>query len=41
MARLGYWSIRTVLAPEPYVDITIAPGEEFTWMWTYDYYVTQ
>lgn len=41
MSRFGYWSIRTVLAPEPYVDISIEPGEEFTWTWTYDYYVTR
>ena len=41
MARFGYWSIRTVLAPEPYVDINIEPGKEFTWKWTYDYFVTK
>ena len=39
MVRLGYWSIRTVLAPEPYVDISVDPGQEFTWKWTYDYFV--
>jgi hypothetical protein len=38
MTRLGYWSIRTVLAPEPYIDINIEPGQEFTWKWTYDYF---
>jgi hypothetical protein len=32
------WSIRTVLAPEPYVAIDIQPGAEFTWTNTIDYY---
>jgi hypothetical protein len=41
MTRFGYWSIRTVLAPEPYIDINIEPGQDFTWKWTYDYYVTR
>jgi len=39
--RLGYWSIRSVLAPEPYVEIAVEPGQEFTWTWTYDYFVTK
>ncbi len=41
MSRFGYWSIRTVLAPEPYVDINVEPGQQFTWKWTYDYFVTK
>jgi hypothetical protein len=41
MSRFGYWSIRTVMAVEPYVDITVEPGKEFTWKWTYDYFVTK
>ena len=41
MTRFGYWSIRTVLAPEPYIDSDVAPGQEFTWKWTYEYYVTK
>jgi hypothetical protein len=41
MSRFGYWSIRTVLAPEPYIDINVEPGREFTWTWTYDYFVTR
>lgn len=40
MSRFGYWSIRTVLAPEPYIDINVEPGQTFTWKWTYDYFVT-
>ena len=41
MSRFGYWSIRTVLAPEPYIDINVEPGREFTWKWTYDYFVSK
>ena len=41
LARFGYWSIRTVVAPEPYIDINIEPGREFTWTYTYDYYTTK
>jgi hypothetical protein len=32
------WSIRTVIAMEPYISMTIEPGSEFTWKSTYDYY---
>jgi hypothetical protein len=38
LTRLAYWSIRTVLAPEPYIDLNIEPGQQFTWTYTYDYY---
>jgi len=41
MSRFGYWSIRTVMAVEPYIDITVDPGQEFTWKWTYEYFVTK
>lgn len=38
MTRFGYWSIRTVVAPEPYIDLNIEPGQQFTWTYTFDYY---
>ena len=41
LSRLGYWSIRTVVAPEPYIDLNIEPGQQFTWAYTYDYYATK
>jgi hypothetical protein len=41
MTRFGYWSIRTVVSPEPYIDLNIDPGQEFTWSHTYDYYTTR
>ncbi len=41
LSRFGFWSIRTVVAPEPYIDIAIDPGSEMTWTYTYDYYATR
>ena len=38
LSNLSLWSIRTVLAIEPYITMTIAPGAEFSWKITYDYY---
>lgn len=32
------WSIRTVLAIEPYISIDIQPGAEFTWKNMFEYY---
>jgi hypothetical protein len=32
------WSIRSVLAMEPFVSMAIEPGNEFTWKSTYHYY---
>jgi hypothetical protein len=32
------WSIRTVLAIEPYISIDVQPGSEFTWKNMYEYY---
>lgn len=34
------WSIRTVLAIEPYIAIDVQPGAEFTWNNTLDYYTS-
>lgn len=40
LSRIGYWSIKTVLAVEPYINIVAEPGKEFKWNYTYDYYTT-
>jgi hypothetical protein len=34
------WSIRSVMAVEPFIDIAADAGKEFTWNYTYDYYST-
>ena len=41
LTRFGYWSIRTVVSPEPYIDLNIEPGQQFTWAYTYDYFTTK
>jgi len=38
LSMLNVWSIRTVLAVEPYITMTIEPGSEFSWGTTYDYH---
>jgi hypothetical protein len=38
LSREFLWSIRAPLSIEPFIDMNIAPGEEFTWKITYDYY---
>lgn len=38
LSRSMLWSIRTVLAVEPYVAIDVQPGSEFTWKDTLEYY---
>jgi len=38
LARASLWSIRSVLAVEPFLDIAAEPGKEFTWKYTYTYY---
>jgi hypothetical protein len=38
LVRSLLWSIRTVLAIEPYISINIQPGGEFTWKNMVEYY---
>jgi len=38
LASASLWSIRTVIAMEPFVSVTIEPGNEFSWKSTYNYY---
>jgi hypothetical protein len=38
LANLGVWAVRTVVAPEPYIDIKVPPGREFSWKYTYQFY---
>ena len=41
LVRELLWSIRTVLAVEPYIAIDVQPGAEFTWTNTLKYYTMQ
>lgn len=38
LSHVNLWSIRTVLAMEPFIEMSIDPGEEFTWKMSYRYY---
>ncbi|MGA3262734.1 MAG: hypothetical protein ABSC47_01665 [Terracidiphilus sp.] len=38
LSRAALWGIRAVFSVEPFIDMTIEPGAEFTWKITYDYY---
>jgi hypothetical protein len=37
--KIDFWSIRTTVCPEEYVDMKIEPGKESEWRLTYDFYV--
>jgi hypothetical protein len=41
LARVVFWSIRTVLSPEPYIEMRIEPGKEAKWVLKYEFYVKE
>jgi hypothetical protein len=38
LSKLALWSIRSVLATEPFIDLSINPGKETSWKFKYEYY---
>jgi len=38
LARINFWSIRTTFSWEPYIAISLKPGETKRWTYTYDYF---
>jgi hypothetical protein len=38
IARINFWSIRTTVCPEAYIDLKIEPGQETTWRINYEFY---
>jgi len=38
LSRINFWSVRTTVCPEAYVEVKADPGEETTWRLTYDFY---
>jgi len=38
LVNLGLWAVRTVVAPEPYIEMNVPSGKEFTWTYTYRFY---
>jgi hypothetical protein len=40
LSSLALWSIRSNVSLEPFIAMAIEPGQEFTWKYTYAYYLT-
>jgi hypothetical protein len=38
ISKIVYWSIRTTLCPEAYIDLSADPGKEARWTYTYTFY---
>lgn len=38
LARLVFWSIRSTLCPEPYIQMRVEPGREQRWRISYEFY---
>lgn len=38
MVQLAFWSIRTTVCPEPYIEVKAEPGQTFQWKISYEYY---
>ena len=38
LSNVGYWSIKTVLAVEPYIAVNVETGADFAWKINYEYY---
>jgi len=38
LKNASLWSIRSVMAVEPFIEVAAEPGNEFTWKYTYTYY---
>jgi hypothetical protein len=39
LTKLALWSIRSNVSLEPFIAMTIEPGREFTWKYTYTFYL--
>jgi len=39
VSRAMFWSIRSVISVEPYIDLKVEPGRTVSWTLTYDYFV--
>ena len=41
LQNASLWSIRSVVAVEPFIEIAADPGKDFTWQYTYRFYALQ
>lgn len=40
LSRVIFWAAHRTLSPETYIDLDVAPGEEFRWTFNYEFYTT-
>jgi hypothetical protein len=38
LASVALWSIRSVMAIEPFINVAVEPAKEMTWKYTYSYF---
>ncbi|MFY0650692.1 MAG: hypothetical protein JXQ96_01600 [Cyclobacteriaceae bacterium] len=38
ISKLAFWSATKTVCPEPYIHLSVEPGDTFTWQITYTYY---
>jgi hypothetical protein len=38
LSNLVFWSIRTTVCPEPYINVRVEPGSEYNWRISYEFY---
>jgi hypothetical protein len=41
LSRLAFWSTSITLCPEPYINISVKPGEKFSWNFYYEFYTCE
>ena len=41
LLRESLWSIRSVLAVEPFIAVSVEAGEEFSWTSRYEYFTLE
>lgn len=39
MLKLVFWASLKIVCPEPYIQIKVEPGKEFSWKISYEYYI--
>lgn len=41
LVNLGVWAVRTIVAPEPYIELKIPAGQEVRWSYRYRFYAPE
>ena len=41
LSKVALWGVKQTLCPEPFIAIKLAPGEEMTWSWKYEFAVAK